>query len=53
MKKFLPNDPKEMAKAADASWLCDEFQKSSLSLEEKQHIIRSVIADYKKEKANG
>lgn len=43
----MPNDPVEMKIAANASWLCNLFQKHSLTCEEKQAVLKEIFIDFK------
>lgn len=36
------NDPDEMKKARDASWLCDSFQENNMNTEDKKDFILSL-----------
>ena len=49
-RAVLFNDPEEMLRAREASWLCDIFQENQLNLRQKQKIIRETIKDYIKKK---
>lgn len=46
-EQCMVNDPEEMKISSEASWLCELFQTNSLSVEEKQKVIKSLIKDYK------
>lgn len=46
-EECIKNDPSEMKIASDASWICELFQSYSLSVEEKQHIIKEMTRQFK------
>lgn len=41
------NDPEEMKKSAEESWICKLFQEHNLEPHEKKAIIKSMVADFK------
>jgi hypothetical protein len=47
---WLKDDPEEMKKAREASWLCTLFQEAKLPVEAKAKIIRELIAEFKQRK---
>ena len=47
-KVCLKNDPGEMKKSREASWLCDSFQGHKLTASEKKAVILSVTKEFKK-----
>lgn len=46
--EIKPNDPEEMIKSSEFSFLCREFQKKKLNLKEKQEVIKRLIEDFRK-----
>ena len=45
-----PNDPGEMKKAAQESWICNMFQKAKLKPDEKKEILKSLVKDIRQKR---
>ncbi|HUD01289.1 MAG TPA: hypothetical protein VMR37_03115 [Rhabdochlamydiaceae bacterium] len=43
----MKNDPLEMKKSKEASWLCDLFQSYKLTAAEKKAVILAVTREFK------
>lgn len=40
-----PNDPEDMAKAREISWLSQIFQENNLSADQKQKVLKSIYKE--------